>query len=193
MYINPNNHFNAEVDKNTGRIISLLMEHGQETEIEAGEAVISQGQKYDFFFIVLSGCFRAYRYMNDKEIIIGFTFTGDIDTAPHAFITQSHSTEVIEAITRSRIMKIHRSVLQNLTQQHPELKNFVETLLANYTEVLIKRYMEFKAYTAEQAYHILHARQPEHIKHIPLKYIASYLGISQERLSRIRNKSLQLT
>ena len=193
MYINPNNHFNTEIDKSTERIISLLMEHGQETDVEAGESVITQGQKCDFFFIVLSGCFRAYRYMNEKEIIIGFSFAGDIDTAPHAFITQSHSTEVIEAVTHSKIIKIHRSVLQNLTLQYPELKSFIETLLASYIEVLVKRYMEFKAYTAEEAYHKLQARQPEQIRNLPLKFIASYLGISQERLSRIRNKSLQLT
>lgn len=193
MYINPNNHLHSPSDSSIRRIINLLLQQGQEVVIDAGEAIIKQGQPCDFFFIVLSGCFRAYRFINDKEVITGFSFEGDIDTAPHAFITKKHSTEIIEAVTKSKVVKIYRSTMEVLKAQQPEMADFTEIMLASYIEVLIQRYMEFKTYTAEQAYHILHERQPEQVKLIPLKYIASYLGISQERLSRIRNKSLQLT
>jgi len=193
MYINPNNHLHSPSDSSIRRIINLLLQQGQEVVIDAGEAIIKQGQPCDFFFIVLSGCFRAYRYLNDKEIIIGFTFAGDVDTVPYAYISHTHSPEVIEAVVDSVAVKIYRATLQKLSDENPGLKDFVENLLASYIEVLVNRNLEMKAYTAEEVYHNLCARQPEQVRLIPLKYIASYLGISQERLSRIRNKSLQLT
>lgn len=188
MYINPQNQLDKATDKPTARLMQLLMENGSEMALKAGEPAIKVGQRCDFFFIVASGSFRAYRLLNDKEMIIGFSFAGDIDTAPYAFITDTHSTETIEAITDSVIIKIHRGTLERLKGTYPELKDFIENLLAHYIEVLVKRHIEFKTYTAEQLYHSLHGRQPEQVKLIPLKYIASYLGISQERLSRIRAK-----
>jgi CRP-like cAMP-binding protein len=188
VYINPQNQLNKVTDKPTAKLIELLVENGTEMALKAGESAIKTGQRCDFFFMVVSGSFRAYRLLNDKEMIIGFSFAGDLDTAPHAFITDAHSTETIEAIVDSVIVKIHRNTLEHLKGIYPELKDFIENMLAHYIEVLVRRHIEFKTYTAEQLYHSLHARQPEQVKLIPLKYIASYLGISQERLSRIRAK-----
>ena len=178
------------MDTPSGGLIRLLMDFGTEMTLKAGEPVIKAGQRCNFLFIVLSGSFRAYRLVEDKEMIIGFSFTGDIDTAPYAFITDTHSTETIEAITNSTIIKVNRSKLEQLKNMHPEMGNFIENLLAHYIEVLVSRHIEFKSYTAERLYHQLYSRQPDNVKQIPLKYIASYLGISQERLSRIRAKSM---
>ncbi len=188
MYINPENKLDSVADKSVEKIISMLMDHGTEVHLKPGEAILKEGQLCDFFFIVLGGCFRAYRFVNDRETIIGFSFKGDIDTAPFAFISHIHSTETIEAVTESVAVKVYRSTLESLKAEHPALQHFTENLLAHYIEVLVKRHIEFKTYTAEQLYHTLYKRQPEAVKQIPLKYIASYLGISQERLSRIRAK-----
>jgi CRP-like cAMP-binding protein len=189
MYINPQNQLDKSNDRTTEKILSLLSANGTELKLKAGEAAVKEGQLCDFFFIVVSGSFRAYRLLNDREMIIGFSFKGDIDTAPYAFITNSHSTETIEAVTESTIIKIYRSSLEFLKTNYPEFKNFTEMLLAQYIEVLVKRHIEYKTYTAEQLYYKLYQRQPQEVKLIPLKYIASYLGISQERLSRIRSKA----
>ena len=193
MYINPKNDLDILSDTSVLKLVELLKDNGAEMTVKPGEAIIREGQVCDFFFFVQSGSFRAYRYVNDKEVIIGFSFKGDIDTAPHAFITNSHSTETIEAITESSIIKVHRSTLDNLAETHIGMKDFVLNMLAHYIEVLVRRHIEFKTYTAEQVYRSLYDRQPEEIHKIPLKYIASYLGISQERLSRIRSKPLNLT
>ncbi len=188
MYINPHNELDKALDSTTEKIMALLAANGTEITLKAGVPAVREGQRCDFFFIVVSGSFRAYRLLNDREMIIGFSFAGDIDTAPYSFITNTCSTETIEAITDSVIIKIHRNTWERLKGTYPELKDFIENMLAHYIEVLVKRHIEFKTYTAEQLYHSLYARQPEQVKLIPLKYIASYLGISQERLSRIRAK-----
>ncbi|QYJ67798.1 Crp/Fnr family transcriptional regulator [Flavobacterium litorale] len=187
MYINPNNQFNCTEDSATVKIIELLKGSGNEVTINAGETIVKEGQLCDFFFIVVSGTFRAYRYVNDQEIIVGFSFPGDIDTAPYAFIKKQHSTETIEAITKSEVIKVYRSTFDELADKYPEINTFLLNLLVHYTEILVKRHLEFKACTAEHIYNVLHSRQPEAINKIPLKYVASYLGISPQRLSIIRN------
>lgn len=190
MYINPENKLDAVADKSVEKIIGLLIDHGTEVRLKPGEAILKEGQLCDFFFMVVEGCFRAYRLLNDREVIIGFSFKGDLDTAPFAFINQSHSTETIEALSESVAIKVYRSTLEALKASHPGLQHFTENMLAHYIEVLVNRHIEFKTYTAEQLYHTLSKRQPQAVKQIPLKYIASYLGISQERLSRIRAKGI---
>lgn len=193
MYINPKNQLDITTDSATQKLLELLIASGTEYTLLPGETIIREGQLCDFFFIVISGSFRAYRYSNDKEVTIGFTFKGDVDTAPHSFINNIHSTETIEAITKSTLIKVHRSTLEALTLQHPSMKDFIQGLLAHYIEVLVRRIIELKTCTAEQSYYKLYDRQPEEVGRIPLKHIASYLGISQERLSRIRAKSTELT
>ncbi|WP_159799787.1 Crp/Fnr family transcriptional regulator [Flavobacterium sp. MK4S-17] len=193
MYINPKNDLDILSDTSVIKLVALLKDNGTEVTVKPGEAAIREGQVCDFFFFVQSGSFRTYRYINDKEVIIGFSFKGDIDTAPYAFITNSHSTETIEAITQSSIIKVHRSTLDALTETHPGIKSFTLNMLVHYIEVLVRRHIEFKTYTAEQIYRTLYDRQPDEVHNIPLKFIASYLGISQERLSRIRSKPFNLT
>lgn len=189
MYMNPHNQLHAADTSPMRQLVDLLRNAGTELTLMPGEPILRCGQRCDFFFVVLSGSFRAYRWIGDKEMIIGFSFAGDIDTAPYAYITDSHSTETIEAITKSTVAKVHRSQLHEIIARNPTMQGITEIMLAQYIEVLVNRHIEFKTFTAEQLYHALFRRQPEEVRQIPLKYIASYLGISQERLSRIRAKS----
>ena len=65
---------------------------------------------------------------------------------------------------------------------------FLQLLLTQYIETLIGRINESKVLTAETRYLHLLKRSPEQVSQLPLSHLASFLGISKERLSRIRKK-----
>lgn len=186
MYINPNNA--VIQDPRSAAALNLLLGMGKRERIDKGDLILREGQHCDFLIYIISGAFRAFRWVEDKEVTIGFTFSGDIDTCPYAFVNNLPGTDTIEALTDSVVIRIKKSDIDNLTLTKPELKEFICYLLSHYVEILVKRIIEHRLLTAEELYGKLLARQPREVAIIPLQYIASYLGISKERLSRIRKK-----
>jgi CRP/FNR family transcriptional regulator, anaerobic regulatory protein len=186
MYINPNNALIQ--DPVADSALRILVNAGKRERVNKGALILIEGQACDFLFFVVSGAFRAFRWVEDKEVTIGFSFTGDFDTCPYAFFNNQPSTDIIEALTDGVIIRVKKSDIENLAREKPGLKDFLTLLLSHYTEVLISRNIEHRILTAEEMYQNLLSRQPDKVAKIPLQYIASYLGISKERLSRIRKK-----
>jgi CRP-like cAMP-binding protein len=187
VYINPNNQLNDRPSEQR-KVLELLFSMGKHQHIKKGKCILKEGELADSIFYVVSGCFRAYRWKNEEEITLGFSFEGDIDTCPHAFVHQLPATDTIEALVDSVVIKIHRAELDQLILRNPSFAFFTQQLLADYIENLLQRLIELKTESAEVLYHKLYLRQPKEVAIIPLMYVASYLGISRERLSRIRKK-----
>ncbi len=186
--INPDNKFYPFSNGNYKDIVTLLSAKGIRKKVNAGEAILKESEPCDFFFYVEFGCFRAYRYIDEREVNIGFSFKGDLDTCPYSFINDLPSLDIIEALTYSSVLVIHKSHLSELEKCNPLVTKFLNYMLSSYIETLINRTLEFKALTAEVIYLKTLERQPQELSNVPLKHLASYLGITPERLSRIRKK-----
>lgn len=185
MTINPNNKL-FKTENGYSKELDTILKLGNSYTINKGECVLREDQEVDFVFFVEKGFFRCYRWVGEEEVTIGFSFEGDIDTCPYAFINKTKSTDTIEALTDCTIIKIHRRQIEELQKRQPEFNIFIQGLLSHYIEVLIQRNIDLRTKNADQLYRELHKRQPKEVSQIPLMYIASYLGISKERLSRIR-------
>ncbi len=192
MSINPNNQFAGDELSSFYKTVELLKSLGKKVYCDAGEDILTEGGICNFFFYVESGKFRAFRWINDREVNIGFSFKGDLDTCPYSFINNKPSRDTIQALCKSEVIKIYRNNLDDLIKSYPESEPFVAYMLSGYIETLVNRFIELKAFTAEEIYLKLVREQPVEITGIPLMYLASYLGISKERLSRIRKKHAHL-
>lgn len=193
MSINPNNNFYPFINNAYNDIVTILVAKGKKKKIGAGEIILMEGSKCDFFYYIEYGCFRAYRCLDEKEVNIGFSFAGDLDTCPYSFINDLPSLDTIEALTDSSVVVIQKSDLIELEKINPAVRKFVNYMLSSYIETLIKRAFDFKILTAEEIYHKMLLQQPKELSHIPLKHLASFIGITPERLSRIRKNRLKLT
>lgn len=188
MTINPNNNFFNYSITQYSDIVNELKQKGTRKKIHAKETVLKEGEPCDFFFYVIDGCFRAYRYVGENEVTIGFSFKGDLDTCPYAFINNIPSPEVIEALTDSTIIVIKKKELINFVKDDPRTGLFINYMLSNYIETIINRIIDYKTFTAEDNYYRMLSKQPVELNKVPLKYLSAYLGITPERLSRIRKK-----
>lgn len=193
MKINPDNNFYPLSNNIYNDIVTLLLRKGKRKKLKPGEAILIEGAPCNFFFYIENGCFRAYRYIEDTEVNIGFSFKGDLDTCPYSFINNLPSRDTIEALTESIVIVIHKSELLSLEKTNTDVQKFINYMLSSYIETLVNRSLEFKALTAEDIYLKMVMRQPREISKVPLKHLASYLGITPERLSRIRKKHMKLT
>jgi CRP-like cAMP-binding protein len=168
--------------------LQSLLPLGRQRNIEKGKSLIEQGAPCTIFFVVLEGIFKTFRTTNEQDYITGFTFKGDLDTSPFALFTDTSSTETIKALTPSTVLIFSKQDLMKARTDNLMLQDFIIALLSNYIETLETRLHQNRSMTAEERYDQLLLTQPEEIKKIPLGDVASYLGISKERLSRIRKK-----
>ncbi|MBO0935759.1 Crp/Fnr family transcriptional regulator [Fibrella sp. HMF5335] len=167
---------------------AALLPYGRQKSVSKGTFIVEQNELCNKLFLVQDGVFRTYRETNDVEYTTGFSFRGDFDTSPFSFYYGLPATETIEAITSATILVFDRQDFWNVTRNNIDFQKGVYLLLAGYIELLENRLHENRSMTAEERYIHLRASQPEEVKKIPLHFIASYLGITKERLSRIRKK-----
>ncbi len=186
MTINPDNKFYPFGIHKFDQIVNALKAKGVRKTVHTGDLILEEGANANFFFYIDSGCFRAYRFIGSKEVTVGFSFKGDLDTCPYSFINDTPSLDNIEALTPGSIIIIHKPQLLEMEKEHPEVKQFVHFMLTTYIETLINRSLEQRTLTSGEMYLKLQERQPLELSKVPLKHLASYLGITPERLSRIR-------
>lgn len=192
MYINPNNQFYDGGNTKFHSLIVQLIEEGRTQQVDPGDLLLSEGGRCDFFFYILSGSFRTFRYIDEKEVTIGFTFKGDMDTCPYSFYNNEPSKDTIEALSKGTVVKVYKDQFEQVAKKEGVYHDFLLYMYNTYIETLVLRSIDFRVETAETRYLKLLTIQPDEVRSIPLQYVASYLGISKERLSRIRKKHSEL-
>lgn len=151
--------------------------------------LLQEGEICRYEFYVNKGCLRTYT-INDKgqEHIVQFAiedwWTGDM----FSFLTNSPAFYTIDALEDSELLCFDKPSLEALYIKVPKFEKFFRHLLQNAFIAGQRRIIESMSMTADDRYCRFIDNYPEMEKRLPLKQIASYLGITAESLSRIRSK-----
>jgi CRP-like cAMP-binding protein len=150
--------------------------------------VIKAGQTEDYLYFVESGILRFYVESGEKEITTDFAFQGSFTSAYSSFITRRPTIYNIEALTDVSLWRIHYTDLQEVYRQNPAGQALgrmaAEQLFIRKTE----REVSLLRDKPEERYLALLEQNPQLVQQIPLKYLASYIGITPQALSRIRKR-----
>lgn len=157
--------------------------------LKKSEYFIKEGETCKQVAFVLSGSLRSY-YISDKEEEITYciTFPNSLMTAYSSFLTAQPTQENIQAITNTELLIIPKNTFEELAQQSPNWIFFLKTIAEQQYIELEKRIFQLQRSDATKRYAEMLKNQPEYIQKIPLQYLASYLGITQRHLSRIRKE-----
>lgn len=185
--ISPEFLFSNIHEKQSKYFFSIIEKIGKEKHIKKGETIIRNNSYSSFFFYIINGAFKTSIIKNDKEYILGFTFDGDIDGCPTSLLKGTINNFKIEAVLDSNIMICELKDFKNACAPD-KYTSITSNIMLNYISILENRVIENLSLTAEERYRKLLLRQSSSIEEVPLFYIAAYLGITQERLSRIRKK-----
>lgn len=166
-----------------------MVRYGQ---VEKGDYFIKEGTTCKDVAFVVSGIFRSfYATSSDEEVTYCFRFSNSFVSAYSSFLTQRPSVENIQALTDVEQLMISRDDILKLEESSANwLKFFKINAEREYIE-MEKRIFLLQKESAEKRYEDLITNHPEFLQVIPLNYLASYLGITQRHLSRIR-KSLTI-
>lgn len=156
------------------------------TEVRKGQNFLDEGIVCSQIGYIYRGLVRQYYYKNGKELTEHFSCEDDVFICIESFLRQKPSKLIVEALENSIIYGIpYNSILQLAAESH-EIEALYRGLLEN-SLILSQIKMDmFRFETANERYNLLLRYQPEIVKRAPLAYIASYLLMTPETLSRVR-------
>jgi CRP/FNR family transcriptional regulator, anaerobic regulatory protein len=176
-------------EKNLSELNLLLENFGTRKKISKGKCIINEGEKSNFFFYVIKGGFKSYIIKGNREYILGFSFDNHLDGCPHSLFSNTKNTYTLEAYVESEIIKVSLSDLNNFIEDHKEFQQFIQNILIDYIDQIETILFDLISKTAEERYLELMTKKGKSLELISLSDLAKYLGISLERLSRIRKKN----
>lgn len=136
---------------------------------------------------IVSGIFRSYYTAESgKDITYCFRFPGNFLASYTAFITGRPASENLQALSPSELLVFPKDLLDQLSASSHNWTRLLKTIAEQEYMELEQRFFQLQRDTAAQRYSNLMHHHPDYIMQIPLQHLASYLGITQRHLSRIR-------
>jgi CRP/FNR family transcriptional regulator, anaerobic regulatory protein len=157
-------------------------------ECPKNHLLLKEGKICRHLYFITQGCARSFYYKDGKEITSWFAFETDAVTSMYSFVSQKPSFENIEILEESVLYAISFDNLQKMYLEYPEFNLIGRLFTEKYYIELEERVMSLQFLTAKERYQKLLAQQPMLLQRVTLGQVASYLGITQETLSRIRGK-----
>lgn len=158
-------------------------------EIAKDKFLLKEGRVCDEYFFMEAGFMRAFAHDTEgQEITTDFYFGSSIVFEVSSFFTRTESRENIQATEPCMGWCITYEKLNMLFHSLPEFREFGRAVLVKGFTSLKKRMLSMITETAEQRYEALLTTKPEIFQHASLKHIASYLGVTDTSLSRIRKE-----
>lgn len=157
-------------------------------QLNKGDFLVREGQICRAVHFIDSGMFRTYNLVGDKEVTTNFFFESSYASDYVSFVTQTPSKEYIQALEDSVVISFPYDRMQELYEQYPAFQKYGRLTAEKIFTSIYRRQQEFLFFSPKERYLNLMKKRPKVIRHIPQVYIASYLGITPEYLSRIRNE-----
>ena len=165
----------------------FLFSISKEKPLPKGEVLIRQGQTVKNTFFVTAGCLRSYCIdKNGKEHTLQFAIKNWWISDYIAIHTDELATLTVECLTESNIIEFNAKELDEIHTLFPEFESYQRHNLERHVVSLHKRILNQLQLTASERYDLFLDQYPDIEQYTRNYHIASYLGITQESLSRIR-------
>lgn len=157
-------------------------------EVPKGHILLKASKVENYIYFLVKGIARAFSLINERELTFWFGQEGSIILSYNSYIHGKPGYENIELLEDSKLFKLSISKIQQLYLEHIEIANWGRKLaefeLLKTEELFISRQIS----SATERYRKLLRTQPELLQRVRLGLIASYLGVTQVSLSRIRSE-----
>ncbi len=139
-------------------------------------------------YFIEKGCLRGYYNLDGKEVTYWFGFENNFITSFYSFISQKEGIESIQLLEDSVLWAISYKELQKLFDKHHDIERMTRIIYEHSYIQLEERLIRLQFKSARERYEQILTSVPNILNRVSLGHLASYLGISQETLSRIRSQ-----
>ena len=135
---------------------------------------------------IAEGLLRCFYIKDQHEVSSWFMKEGDVIVSVESFFTQKESYESIQALEDTLLYYISYDELQFVYRQFPEFNFIARILLERYYTLSEQRLYSLRMQRSQERYDYLMEHNPDLILRVPAKYLASYLGITEVTMSKIK-------
>ncbi|GAB3516164.1 Crp/Fnr family transcriptional regulator [Emticicia fontis] len=169
--------------------LASVVEYFKYREFQKNDFILEEGRICNLYGFIEEGFMRAYTYDHKgNEVTTGLYSPKQIVCDISSFFKRIPAQEYIQTLTDSKVWYITFDELQHVFHAMPYFREFGRMILVNSYAQLKQRMLSTLQETAEARYAKLMEANPMIFKHVPLKMIASYIGVTDTSLSRIRKE-----
>jgi CRP/FNR family transcriptional regulator, anaerobic regulatory protein len=166
---------------------NYLFEILKTKELKKKDFLLKAGHVCRNVCFIEKGLLRCFYTKGDGEVSSWFMKEGDVIISIESFYQQKESYESIQAIEDSLVYFISYTELNYIYRTFPEFNFIGRVLTEKYYTLWAEQLYALRMQQATERYKWLMDHHPELILRVPAKYIASYLGIDETTLSKIKN------
>jgi CRP/FNR family transcriptional regulator, anaerobic regulatory protein len=159
-------------------------------KVRKGKTILTETQVCENLWFLADGLLRSYHKIGNKEITSRIMFTNHVVIAPGSFFKQKPATESIEALCDCTLLSISFLSLQKIYKEFPQFNLHTRIITEDYFYKQEQRLYMLRQPDAISKYNYFIENYHGYLKDIPLMYIASFLNITPETLSRIRRNKM---
>jgi len=167
---------------------NIILPYLEILEIEKDQILTQAGIIESNLYFVSSGITRLFYEKEERDITINFGFPNGFISSYSSFLTQELSQFILQSLTRTTLISISKDHLDSIYAQTACGHHLGRLFSEQFFIYVSKRETDFMLRSPTERYLLLFDEYPQLIKEIPLKYLASYIGITPQALSRIRAK-----
>mgnify|MGYP001187814877 CR=1 FL=1 len=166
--------------------LRVIASHTEHRILPPYTELMAQGKSVEYLYFLNSGIVRLYRIHNDNDYTLGIVSGNDFISTPLYLFNRAISTCALESLTEVEVLVWDRSSALALKEKITKMYDLELAIMDRLLTWIQQIQIDLVCMTAEDRYQKILREQPELIQSIPLKYVASLLGIHQDSLSRIR-------
>jgi len=155
--------------------------------LERNGYLIRAGDLEHSIYYVEEGALRVFLVSEFEEHTIRFGYAGSILTSLKAFYDGQPSEYYIQAMRKCRLLAVRKTDFMDFIQGNEERMRVYQGMLEEFVLQMMEREIDLLTHSPVERFRRVQARSPQLFQEVPLKYIASYLRMTPETLSRIRN------
>lgn len=175
-------HLNFTIDN-----FSSIRPHFNFYHKKKKDFLVREGYTSTNYFLILEGYVRIfYRTEKGEEVTIDLLGRGEFASSMYSILKQAPSFEDIQCLTDCIICQISEASFEELAAENPAWIQFGMKCLKLALLKKEERILTFGKLKGKERYAKLMAERPDIIKNVPVQYVASYIGVKPESLSRIR-------
>jgi len=172
-------------------LIDDIIKYAVIKEYKKNEFILKAGKVSNYTSWIIKGLTRSYYIKDIEDITTKFLWDGAPITSLYSYYSRKPGNENIVALEDTTLASLHYDHMQYLYKTYPAFNVIGRVITEQYLYMLEIEVYNLRKQKAEDRYQFIVKHFPHLLQRVPLKYLATYLGINLETLSRIRGKARQ--
>ena len=164
----------------------LLMDITLEKQVEKKQVLFRPNTSTTKILFIKKGLLRGYKLLDGKDFTHHFYFENWFATDYLSFLTEEPSEIYIESLEKTSYYEFNKKDLLNLFDKSHQLERLGRVIAENAFIATVDKMANLQLLILEERYNALIKRNPSLFQRVPQKHIASFFGVSEQSLSRIK-------